>query len=169
MKVKNLPLSAILIIASAIFLSCGDSPSSTCLDITDDPEGNITDGLRVKLSTDKDTYLSGENPELSLTVANVSDQPINITFTSSKEYDFVICRGGMNVWTWSHDLVFAFPITEVTIQPGENYAFPGFSDGIAREIWERRDNLRNTVPFGNYTVYGQFNRYDSNKKMIRLE
>ena len=180
MKVKKNPhrliifIIALNVLAVSIFLGCGNSSSSrssTCdLDVTDNLEGHITDGLKVKLSTNKGIYLSGENPELSLTVTNVSDQSINVTFFSSKEFDFIVCsRDGMEIWRRSHDSSFLHLITDVTIQPDTNYFFTGFSDGIAREIFDRKDNSGEIIASGDYTVYGQFNKYDSNKKIIRLE
>jgi len=179
MKVKKNPprpiifIIALNVLAVSIFLGCGNSSSSrssTCdLDVTDNLEGHITDGLKVKLSTNQDTYLSGENPELSLTVTNVSDQSINVTFFNSQESDFIVCRDGMEIWRRSHNSVFLQLITTVTIQPDANYLFTGFSDGIAREIFERKDNSGRIIASGNYTVYGQFDKYYSNKKTIRLE
>ena len=57
---------------------------------------------------------------LSLAVTNTSSAPVELSFGSSQQYDFLVRRAdGVTVWTWSADKMFLAVITARTLAPGE--------------------------------------------------
>ncbi len=147
----------------------GDSASSdisnACgANLSDNPGGNAIDGLKVKLSTDRDTYISGQNVELSLTVTNISGLLKTITFNSSQEYDFIVCKNGREIWKWSYGKGFLTVITNRQLQSDETLSYP--------IVWNKTDTEGNNVSVGDYSIYGILTAdpsYYSNIKTIRLE
>ena len=65
----------------------------------------------VSVTTDRQTYTTGEVIELTLELQNNSDQPLLLYFTTGQRYDFSIRRTPADtVWSWSKETMFMLGI-----------------------------------------------------------
>ena len=98
-------------------------------------------GVSVVLTTNKQTYASGEPIELTLALMNGDSQPLTLRFMTAQRYDFTIHdRRGQQVWRWSAERFFAQVLGEETIPPGNALSY--------------RVTVRQSFPAGQYTVTG---------------
>lgn len=102
------------------------------------------EGLMLQLKTDKDEYAAGEPVSLGLTVTNLGDQVIRLSFPSSQIYDFVVRRQGQEIWRWSSDKMFAMVLTELKLNPGESRTY--------HETWPQVDQKGEQVTAGSYEL-----------------
>lgn len=56
-------------------------------------------------------------------VTNVSEQPVELTFSSGQSFDVIVENGGTELWRWSGDRMFTQALRQVAIAPGETLAF----------------------------------------------
>jgi len=86
--------------------------------------------------------------KLELLVVNRSDKLLPFKFNSSKTYDFVITdiATGQEVWRWSRGTVFSQMVRSDSIRGNAKWTYS--------EVWNRRDNDRNPVPAGRYSLVG---------------
>jgi hypothetical protein len=118
----------------------------------DFPEGNATEvkrvvnGLEVTLQTEKAVYKSGQTIVMSLTVTNKGDKPLELIFSSSQRYDFVVEKEGKEIWRWSKDKFFAMVLGEFTLQPDQSLVY--------EDTWAQEDNAGKLVPPGKYEIIG---------------
>lgn len=78
-----------------------------------DPAGapELVPTLRVRVSDD--------TVRLELAVANADTAPVHVTFGSSQRYDFVVLdEGGVELWRWSADRMFAQALSEDVVPAG---------------------------------------------------
>ena len=66
---------------------------------------------------DAGSYAIGEPMEMKLTVTNVTDRTVTVTFPTAQRFDFVIKRDGKPVWQWAADMMFAQSVTREEIAP----------------------------------------------------
>jgi hypothetical protein len=102
--------------------------------------------LKVELSTDKQTYLPGEDVRIQLSITNSGSAPAVFNFANGQRYDFAVNSGRREVWRWSRGRAFAQTASTVTLSPGETLNF--------REPWPGVDNINLPVEAGNFTVAG---------------
>ncbi|MDW8320134.1 MAG: BsuPI-related putative proteinase inhibitor [Armatimonadota bacterium] len=81
-----------------------------------------------------------------LEVRNVSGAPIELRFSSGKQYDVLVYKQGewSERWRWSRDKAFTMAFTSIRLNFGEVKRF--------RVEWDQRDNEGRQVPPGNYRV-----------------
>lgn len=60
-----------------------------------------------------------------LQVTNSGPAPVVLEFPSGQTHDFVVTRGGTELWRWSADRVFTQALRSETLAPGETRAFDG--------------------------------------------
>jgi hypothetical protein len=89
-----------------------------------------------------------EGLKFELLVINKTDKLLPFKFNSSKMYDFVVTNEatGNEVWRWSSGTMFAQVIRSDSIRGNSKWTFS--------EVWNRRDNERNPVPPGRYSLVG---------------
>lgn len=58
-----------------------------------------------------------------LTVTNRQQRAMDLHFPTSQRYDFVVRRGGDEVWRWSRDKGFLTVVTTDRIGPGETWIY----------------------------------------------
>jgi hypothetical protein len=58
--------------------------------------------------------------EMKLTVTNVTDRTLTVTFPTAQRFDFVVKRGGKPVWQWAADMMFAQSVTHERIAAGDS-------------------------------------------------
>lgn len=102
--------------------------------------------LDITFKTDRDVYQSGQGVVMKLIVANKGDESIKLTFPSSQIYDFMVIKGGKEIWRWSQDKMFAMMLTEVTLSPGEKREY--------KEVWDQKDGKGKIVRPGEYEIVG---------------
>ncbi|HEV2146957.1 MAG TPA: BsuPI-related putative proteinase inhibitor [Longimicrobiaceae bacterium] len=64
-----------------------------------------------------------DSVRLSLQVTNAGSQPVTLDFPSGQSFDFLVTRGGAEVWRWSSDRMFTQALRTETLAPGETRAF----------------------------------------------
>lgn len=102
------------------------------------------EGLMLQLKTDRDEYAAGEPVSLRLTVTNLGDQVVRLSFPSSQIYDFVVRQQGQEIWRWSSDKMFAMVLTELKLNPGESRTY--------HETWPQVDRKGEQVTAGSYEL-----------------
>jgi len=61
--------------------------------------------------------------DLTFTVTNEGDDPVELTFPSGFQADFVVLNGDREVWRWSDDRAFVQAIATETLAPGASLTF----------------------------------------------
>ena len=77
------------------------------------------------LTTGKLTYTQGEPIDWRCGIFNDTDQPLELTFTSSQFYDLILRQGSTVIARWSTGKSFADVMSSVTIMPGETKEYSG--------------------------------------------
>ncbi len=94
----------------------------------------MEDHVSLTLTTDKTIYQAGEPLAMSLVVFNQGDQPEKITFSSSKEFDFVLAAGEQTAWKWSAGKMFAQSLRTITLTPEKPLVYlTVFNPSITRQ------------------------------------
>lgn len=102
-------------------------------------------GLSLKLDV-KPLANDDHKFDLTLTVTNVSQDKIELRFSSSQVFDFYVRRqaveGSFNqpgsfLWNWSSDKVFAAVLSSISLQGGETVSY--------QVAWSGRDNAGNVL------------------------
>ena len=89
----------------------------------------------------------GETVQMSLSLRNVSDEPVSLSLGGRPPYDFrVSTPDGDPVWNWKCGRITLSVLDSDTLAPGEELEFIG--------EWEQVDNLGDPVPPGTYIVSG---------------
>lgn len=103
----------------------------------------------ISLTTDKKKYRVGEGVPLALTLTNLADTSLELTFPSAQTHDFLISNDrGQTVWQWSAGRAFAQALTERTLVAGGS---------LKRDAsWDGRDNQGKLATAGQYEVEGWF-------------
>jgi len=98
------------------------------------------------LSTDKKIYKVGEEIEMTIVLQNRTDEPVNLTFNSGKNYDFIVKKLPENkeVWRWSGGKFFTEALMSMMLDPGERKTF------VFK--WNQKDNDSKKIEFGTYKV-----------------
>ncbi len=86
----------------------------------------------------------GEVATFILTVSNDTSEEINVTYSSSQKYDFLVLNDTDVVWKWSYDKVFTQAIVEESILPNTSISF--------EEEWNQVDNNGISVDTGSYVL-----------------
>lgn len=105
-----------------------------------------TEGLKLELKLDRPSYKLKKPARMTFTVANRSNKPFQDSFRSAQAYDFIVRKGGKEIWRWSYDRMFAQVLLDVKIDPGKTLSYS--------ETWDQRDNAGNFVSAGRYEVVG---------------
>lgn len=123
-----------------------------------------TGGYSIGLNIDKITYKLTEDrmppvpPEgppqypdklkVRLKIVNETNEKVSFTHSSSQEYDFIIRDDSeTEVYRWSFGKAFLTVITNRELEPGKSLVY--------EEIIELRDNDKNPLKPGNYTIEGE--------------
>jgi hypothetical protein len=106
------------------------------------------DPLTVRLSTDKASYVRGDQATFTLEVTNNAAYPVTVSFATGQQYDFVVRdSNGTAVWTWSDGRSFGSS-TVIVLGAGQTYQ--------AQERWAFTSYSGAMVADGNYTLTGLF-------------
>lgn len=123
--------------------------------------GEKEKALRLLLTTNKQVYTKDDLVELTLMVTNITGHPERLSFSSAKQYDFVIKQGDQELWRWSNGKSFAMALTSLTLGPKESRQFqvswgqinragkqvePGFYEAIG-SLELRNNLLSNPISF----------------------
>jgi hypothetical protein len=77
----------------------------------------VVGGVTVTFSVRPARVEVGKTVNLALRVVNIAGKPAELTFPSSKQYDFWIVRGRDEVWRWSKGQLFTQAVEKRTIDP----------------------------------------------------
>ena len=66
-----------------------------------------------------------DSVSFALRVTNAGSAPVELEFPSGQTHDFVVSRGGAELWRWSADRAFTQALVSETLAPGETRAFEG--------------------------------------------
>jgi hypothetical protein len=59
----------------------------------------------------------------TLSLTNVSSEPLPLTFPTGQSFDFVVMDGGRELWRWSEGMMFTQAIRQETLSPEETRTF----------------------------------------------
>ena len=92
------------------------------------------------------SFVQGEEVKMVLSIKNVSPDTKTLSFSSSKQYDFVIKeKNGAEVWRWSDGKLFTAAFSSYGIAPGETKTFSYKWDQTISDKGE-------LIPIGSYTL-----------------
>ena len=128
-------MRAVLAVLSVAFLGLGGTQQIKC--------GDLIQGVKA----DKPAYSLGEKIAFQFAVRNDSNQAITYKFSSSKQFDLWVTRGGEETYRLSKNKVYLQMMTNVTLRPGETKTYCA--------EWDQKDNSRKQVGPGAYTTYAQ--------------
>jgi hypothetical protein len=100
--------------------------------------------LRLILQTDQETYSLGIPIPLRFEVVNIGSVPIQLTFSTSRNFDLLVKSDGALIWGLSFGKHYLQVITELTLEPGQSRTFAA--------SWAQVDNAGNPVPAGAYEI-----------------
>jgi hypothetical protein len=117
----------------AVFTSCAGS---------DEVSGDrrVVGGVTLTFTVRPAHVELGRTVRFTLRVTNIAGQATELTFPSSKQYDFWVTRGGDEVWRWSEGRLFTQAVEKRTIDPQGAI--------VLTEPWTAE-------PAGTYRVHGQ--------------
>jgi len=79
-------------------------------------------GITCYLTTDRRQYQPGETIVMQMKIANPTEKPVKLQFTSGKTYDFAVRdQAGQEVWRWSAGQVFTQALQQKMLAPQETY------------------------------------------------
>lgn len=105
---------------------------------------NVAEGLLFVSFTDKATYQSGENIELTLVKINISNEPITLNYSSAQRFDFIARRNEEIIWRWSQGRFFAQATKTITLKPEEALVY--------EESWNQENNQGQQISSGIYQI-----------------
>ena len=82
----------------------------------------------------------GKTVRFALRVNNIAGRPTELTFPTSKQYDFWVTRGDAEIWRWSEGRLFTQAVEKRSIDPQASITLS--------EPWTAE-------PAGTYRVHGQ--------------
>jgi hypothetical protein len=100
----------------------------------------VVGGVSVTFSVRPARVEVGKTVTFTLRVVNIAGREAELTFPSSKQYDFWVTRGSREVWRWSDGRLFTQAIEKRTIAPQ--------SQIVLSEPWA-------AGPAGEYRVHGE--------------
>jgi hypothetical protein len=102
--------------------------------------------MTTQTTTDKRHYALGESVKMTLTLTNASQRPLKLNFRSGQTFDFVVKRGRVEVWKWSHEKAFTQALQDLMLAPNETKRFEA--------TWDQKDKQGKQVGDGRYAVTG---------------
>jgi len=86
--------------------------------------GGVDETVLNALESDLSRRLKDDGAvELTLRVTNTHDESLAFTLPDGQDFDFVVRKGGEQVWRWSEGRMFTMALREITIEPGETLEF----------------------------------------------
>lgn len=118
--------------------------------------------MRDKFNQTVNTFNQAEDINMTLSIKNDSTSEKTLSFTSTKQYDFVIRDGASNiVWQWS---------TGLTFTPTTNTIILGPTDiQTITYTWDQNiDATPTPIPLGTYTLEAYFVGYETQAAQTSL-
>lgn len=72
------------------------------------------------LYTDNTYYTIGDTIEAHIRLYNLSDEDMNLSFSSGQKYDLALEKEGEEIWRWSEEKFFTMAIVDLVLEPGES-------------------------------------------------
>ncbi len=106
----------------------------------------IPEDLEVTLSTDKTEYQFGDDIKMTLTVRNMSDEPVVLNFNDGQIYDFAVGElpGENEVWRWSSCRTFTQAAWSIVLAPEDRMTYS--------EVWNQSGKDLSQVKPGLYQI-----------------
>ncbi len=117
----------------AVFASCAGTDEVT-------GDRRVVGGVNVTFTVRPARVDVGRTVRFALRITNIAGRAAELTFPTSKQYDFWVTRGRDEVWRWSDDRLFTQAIEKRTIEPQGALTLS--------EPWI-------AAPAGTYTVHGE--------------
>lgn len=104
-----------MLVAALAVGGCAGSGDQAMVEGGTVAERDLVGSLEVKVSPSSAV-------RLVLHVTNTGDAPLELTFTSSQRYDFIVeTTAGEEVWRWSDDMAFMQALSQDTLPPGGSW------------------------------------------------
>jgi hypothetical protein len=145
--------SEVVLLLLFFLVSCGSSNPT-----------QVEEGVELTIITNKESYNAGETVQMTLRVVNVEDEKKIITTPTSCQYDFVVLKGGNEVFRLSRHQVCLEVISQLILNPGDVKEFS--------YDWDQLDDSGIPIPNGEYKVKGEITSSEplsSGTKKITIE
>ena len=112
----------------------------------------LNDGIKFELKLDKTHLAENDSVQITLTMTNTTNKPIELTFPSSQLFDIIVydkpwADQRRIVWNWAHNLGFLMVVTKHTLAPDDPLS--------ETMVWRGQDNEGARV-HGTFYVSGKF-------------
>ena len=111
----------------------------------------------VSLNLDRKVYNKNEEIIAHIRTINISEETINLDFSSGQKYDLYIKDNGEEIWRWSEGKFFTMALDRVEIKPGKKLSY---DINIPSEI--------ELLP-GSYTLSGELSTIKSPVQLNSVE
>jgi hypothetical protein len=136
----------VVVVLAMVSIALGSCGRKRVEDAGEKAPPDAADSLRALITLNEGSYAAREPVVMTLTVRNTTDRTINLTFPTAQRYDFIVSKGKMVVWQWSHGRMFAQVRGRHSVAPG---------DSISYDItWDQKDLDGVELKLGTYGVQG---------------
>lgn len=102
-------------------------------------------GEAERLVSSMEAKVSPSSVRFILHVTNTGSEPLELRFSSSQRYDFIVeTPAGDRVWRWSDDMAFLQALSRDTLAPGESWDMDA--------VWDPGDRAGDYVATGVLTA-----------------
>lgn len=103
----------------------------------------IPEDLEVTLSTGKTEYQFGDDIKMTLTVRNISDEPVVLNFSDGQIYDFAIRElpGENEVWQWSSRRAFTQAAWSIVLAPEDRITYSEVWNQLGKDLSQAKPGL----------------------------
>lgn len=110
-------------LVSRISLALAVAAAAACTFTRNSVETSTTAGSTGPLVSSLQVETAADSVRFVLQVTNASEAPVRLEFPSGQSFDFVVTRGGAELWRWSADYVFTQALRSETLGPGETRTY----------------------------------------------
>lgn len=103
--------------------------------------------IKVRVTTDKQSYEAGETVKFTFTATNTTDKAIALKFMTGQSFDITVGGSEGPKWNWAHDRMFTMALRDVPLEAGKSTTF--FVN------WNQKGNDGKDMPAGKYIVSGK--------------
>jgi len=133
-------LVAALVVALSGACAADEAPvAQPEIDRVTEAEGSTRDGALVGVM---EVEPSAAAVRLALRVENRGAGPVEVTFPTGQDYDFVVLQDGREIWRWSDDRMFTQAVRQERLAAGDAWTF--------EEVWRPSPELT-----GEFEVVGR--------------
>lgn len=82
------------------------------------PAGDAAAAASPLLTSVQARAFGADSVQFTLQVTNTTDSPVELSYPSGQSFDFIVSRGGREVWRWSQGMMFTQALRSETLAAG---------------------------------------------------